>query len=102
MIILIILLTIILYIIPFLILCIDRYRFFKGKKLKDYFNEDYYENSIYSDDDIINLMTFFPILNIFFCVYRLIKVIYDIILIMSDKIGFSKIFNRFINLKIKK
>lgn len=104
MITLIILLIIIIYIIPFLMLCIDRYRFFKGKKLKNYFNEEYYdEESAYgSYDGIGNLMTFLPILNIFFCLYRVIKVIYDIILVMSDKIGFSKIFNHFINLKIKK
>lgn len=41
-------------------LCIDRYRFFKGKKLKNYFNEEYYdEESAYgSYDGIGNLMHF--------------------------------------------
>lgn len=93
-------LLIISYLIPLMLICIDRYRFFNGNKIKDYFNEDYYGYSLYSDD-FITTISFIPFLNILFLIWRIIYCIFEIIVWVFKKIGVVKWFYRLININIK-
>lgn len=95
-----ILLLIACYLITLLLICIDKYRFFSGGKIKDYFNPNYYEGSLYSDD-FVHCMTLFPFINILFLFLRIIYLIFILIKWILDKIGVLKWYYHFINLNLK-
>lgn len=88
------------YLLTLLFTCIDRYRLFNGGKIKNYFNEDYYEGSLYNDD-FINMASLIPIYNILFIIFRSIYLFFMLIKWLLGKIGFIKFYNRLINMDIK-
>lgn len=98
---LIILFATFIYIITVLLICIDRYRFFSGGKIKDYFNEEYYGDSLYSNE-ITKIATFMPFMNVLFAFIRCIYLFVELIKWILTKIGVTKWYNHFINLDLKK
>lgn len=96
----IILFIIFIYIIPVLLICIDRYRCFSGGKIKDYFNEEYYGDSLYSDG-MANIFTFMPFVNVLLAFISCIYLFVELMKWILTKIGITKWYNRFINLKLK-
>lgn len=89
---LIILFATFIYIITVLLICIDRYRFFSGGKIKD---------SLYSDE-ITKIATFMPFMNVLFAFIRCIYLFVELIKWILTKIGVTKWYNHFINLDLKK
>lgn len=88
------------YLLTLLFTCIDRYKLFNGGKIRDYFNTDYYEGSLYNDD-FVNMASLIPIYNIFFIIFRSIYLFFMLLKWLLGKIGFMKFYNRLINMNIK-
>lgn len=88
------------YLMTLALICVDRYRFFKGERLKDFFNEKFYDESIY-EDDFFGILSFIPFLNCVFLICRIACSIFDLIMWVLGRIGTLKWCNKLINMKIK-